>query len=113
MELRSAVRWGGRRDDAGRKRSANSGVPHTSRERFSSLLPAHVTLRLLPNLVSLRTKSALRAVKRTFAVGAERSAFRLVHYSLQGNHAHFIVEARDHEALGRGMMALGRASRSR
>jgi len=107
MKLRSAPRWGGRRDDAGRKRSAASGVPHTSRDRFSSLLPAHVTLRLMPDLVSLRTKPVLRALERTFAAGAERSAFRLVEYSLQGNHAHFIVEARDHEALGRGMMALG------
>jgi hypothetical protein len=30
-----------------------------------------------------------------------------VHYSLQGNHAHLVVEARDREALGRGMMAVG------
>lgn len=30
-----------------------------------------------------------------------------MHYSLQGNHAHLIVEAADREALGRGMMALG------
>jgi hypothetical protein len=38
--------------------------------------------------------------------GCERSTFRLVHYSLLGNYAHFIVEARDTEALGRGMMAI-------
>jgi len=30
-----------------------------------------------------------------------------VHYSLQGNHAHLIVEAKDRGALGRGMKALG------
>ncbi len=30
-----------------------------------------------------------------------------MHYSLQGNHAHLIVEARDREALGRGMKAIG------
>jgi len=61
----------------------------------------------MPGLVSLGTKPVVRAVERTFAAGAERSTFRLVEYSLQGNHAHFIVEARDHEALGRGMMAPG------
>ena len=107
MHLRPAPRWGGSRDGAGRKRSATARVPHASRDRFHSLLPAHVTLRLMPDLVSLRTKSLVCAVERTFAAGAERSAFRLVHYSLQGNHAHFIVEARDREALGRGMMAIG------
>ena len=30
-----------------------------------------------------------------------------MHYSLQGNHGHLIVEAHDREALGRGMMAIG------
>jgi REP element-mobilizing transposase RayT len=66
-----------------------------------------VTVKLLPNLRSLRTKTVLRALERTFAAGCERSTFRLVHYSLQGNHAHLIVEARDQHALGRGMMAIG------
>lgn len=82
-------------------------MPHTSRDRFSSLLPAHVTLRLAPDLKSLRTKSIVRAVERTFAAGAERSSFRLVQYSLQGNHAHLVVEARNQNALARGMMAIG------
>ena len=30
-----------------------------------------------------------------------------MHYSLQGNHAHLVVEARNRAALGRGMMAIG------
>jgi hypothetical protein len=30
-----------------------------------------------------------------------------VHYSLQGNHVHLVVEAADRRALGRGMMAVG------
>ncbi len=46
-------------------------------------------------------------VERTFAVGCTRPGFRLVHYSLKGNHAHLIVEAQDRHALGRGMMAIG------
>jgi hypothetical protein len=32
--------------------------------------------------------------------------FRLVHYSLQGSHAHFLVEADDARALARGMQGL-------
>jgi hypothetical protein len=66
-----------------------------------------VTLRLVPGLLSLRTVKLVHEVERTFAGGCERSDFRLVHYSLQGNHAHLIVEARDRGALGRGMMAIG------
>jgi hypothetical protein len=56
---------------------------------------------------SLRTVPIVRAVERTFASGCARPGFRLVHYSLQGNHAHLVVEARDRDALGRGMKAIG------
>jgi len=66
-----------------------------------------VTVRVIGGLPSLRTIRIVRAVEHTFAKGCARKGFRLVHYSLQGNHAHFIVEAQDREALGRGMMAIG------
>lgn len=67
----------------------------------------HVTLRLRGDTPSLRTVRVVREVERTFASGCERPGFRLVHYSLQGNHAHLIVEAHDQAALGRGMKAIG------
>lgn len=107
MKLRPTPRWGGSRDNAGRKRDPKSGMPHTSREGFLSTLPAHVTVKLMPALRSLRSKTVVRALERTFAAGCERSEFRLVHYSLLGNHAHFIVEARGADALSRGMMSIG------
>jgi REP element-mobilizing transposase RayT len=66
-----------------------------------------VTLRLRPGLPSLRDVRVVRTIERSFAKGCEREEFRLVHYSLQGNHAHLIIEARDRFALGRGMMAIG------
>jgi hypothetical protein len=56
---------------------------------------------------SLRTVPIVREIERTFADGCARPGFRLVHYSLQGNHAHLIVEARDRDTLGRGMKAIG------
>ena len=56
---------------------------------------------------SLRTVRIAHEIERTFATGCERPGFRVVHYSLQGNHAHLIVEARDRDAFGRGMMAVG------
>ena len=80
---------------------------HVPRERFNKMLPAHVTVRLLPNMPSLRDVRIVRRIERSFANGCERSDFRLVQYSLQGNHAHLIVEAADEGALARGMMAIG------
>jgi REP element-mobilizing transposase RayT len=81
-------------------------LPHVVRKAFKTL-PAHVTLRLRSDLPSLRTGRVVREIERTFAAGCARPGFRLVHYSLQGNHAHLIVEAQDRHALGRGMMAIG------
>ncbi len=56
---------------------------------------------------SLRSVRFVREIEETFARGCERGEFRLVHYSLQSDHAHLIVEATDRHALGRGMKALG------
>jgi hypothetical protein len=78
-----------------------------SRARFGQALPAHVTLRLLPGLPSLRVVKLTHELERSFAEGCSRPGFRLVHYSLQGNHVHLIVEAQDQVMLGRGMMAIG------
>ncbi len=80
---------------------------HVSRTHFPRTIPAHVTLRLRRDLPSLRTVRLVHEIERTFAAGCERPGFRLVQYSLQGNHAHLIVEAHDRAALGRGMMAIG------
>ncbi len=107
LSLSTPPRWGGRRPGAGRKPGANPGLPHGGREIFRRPLPAHVTLRLRPDLPSLRTTRIVREIERSFSAGCARPGFRLVHYSLQGNHAHLIVECRDREALGRGMMAIG------
>jgi len=107
LSLSSPPRWGGRRAGAGRKPGENPGLPHGSRSRFQRPLPAHVTLRLLPGLPSLRTVPIVCELERSFAVGCTRPGFRLVHYSLQGNHVHLIVEAQDRVMLGRGMMAIG------
>lgn len=69
-------------------------------------LPAHVTLRLRSGLPSLRSGPIVAEIARVFRVARARPGFRLVHYSLQSNHAHLVVEAVDAAALGRGMMAL-------
>ncbi len=107
LSLPEPRRWGGRRIRAGRKPGDSPGLAHGSREHFRKALPAHVTLRLRTDVPSLRTVPIVHEIERTFSRGCVRPGFRLVHYSLQGNHAHLIVEAQDRETLGRGMMAIG------
>ena len=106
LTLPAPKRWGGRREGAGRKPGERPAVRHRSRPNFRRSLPAHVTLRVRPDVPSLRTVPIVREIERTFAGGCERPGFRLAHYSLQGNHAHLIVEADDRRALARGMMAI-------
>src|SRR6202022_181575 len=99
--------WGGRRKGAGAKPAgARAGVSHWRRPALSSHHPAHVTLRVLPHVWNLRSRRAFRAIGRAFASSKERDGFRLVHFSVQGNHLHLIVEARDAQRLSRGMQGL-------
>lgn len=82
-------------------------MPHGRREHFGTPLPAHVTLRMRADVPSLRSVPIVHEIERTFSRGCARKGFRLVHYSLQTNHAHLVVEARDRDTLGRGMKAIG------
>jgi REP element-mobilizing transposase RayT len=107
LSLPAPRRWGGSRPGAGRKAGPRPVVRHGRRAHFAKPLPAHVTLRIRRDAPSLRTVRIVHELERTFAAGCERPGFRLVHYSLQGNHAHLIVEAHDRAALGRGMKSLG------
>ncbi len=90
----------------GRKTKPDSGVSHQIREPLASRFPVHVVLRLDEGLPSLRSKHPFRVLRRSFAAGCDRFGFRLNHYSVQGTHLHFIVEAKDRESLSRGLKGL-------
>ena len=68
--------------------------------------PVHVTLRLRSGLPSLRRRPLVREFQRSLAQASERGEFRVAHYSLQGDHAHLIVEAQGKHALARGMKSV-------
>jgi REP element-mobilizing transposase RayT len=55
----------------------------------------------------LRKPRCFHALARAFWRGANRFGFRLIHYSVQGNHVHLLVEAKDERSLSRGMNGLG------
>jgi REP element-mobilizing transposase RayT len=107
LELSPIRRWGGRRTRAGRKRSPRSGVPHARRPRFSRHTPCHVTLRVRRGVPSLRAGRVVREIERSLREACERETFRVVHYSLQCDHVHLLVEAEGPCALARGMKSIG------
>jgi putative transposase len=107
LGLQEPSGWGGRRPGAGRKAAPDARILHRSREDMGTRQACHVTLKTRPEVPSLRSARLVRELERSFAKARERGDFRLVHYALQGGHAHLIVEAKDPEALGRGMKSLG------
>jgi REP element-mobilizing transposase RayT len=98
--------WGGRREGAGRPRSS-PWIPHERRDAFAARHPVHVTLKVRPDVPSLRHAKLVGEVERSFRKACERQRFRVVHYSLQSNHVHLIVEAAGAKDLGRGMKSIG------
>jgi REP element-mobilizing transposase RayT len=95
--------WGGFRKGAGRKRvSSRENVPHRTRPVHKERFPLHVTVRRadgLPSFRNYKTRTSLREAIRN----SQRESFRILHYSIQRDHIHLIVEAEDRRALSRGM----------
>ncbi len=104
---------GGARPGAGRKKRFTHDAPHRMRPLLSRLHPVHVVLRLKPELRSLRQRTAYGVFRRVLAFYLAFGDFRVVHISIQRNHIHLLVEARDREALRRRMQSFAiRAARS-
>jgi REP element-mobilizing transposase RayT len=68
--------------------------------------PGLVTLKVHAGLPALRVRRFVGFFEETLRALAAREDFRVIHYSVQGNHAHFVVEAESAKALGWGMKAL-------
>ncbi|WP_240475413.1 hypothetical protein [Vulgatibacter incomptus] len=73
---------------------------------MASRHPVHVTLRVLDDVWNLRSRRCFRVIEAALFRGSNRLGLRLTHYSVQGNHLHLIVEARDTQALSRGTQGL-------
>src|SRR5687767_8154248 len=108
LEMKTPLGWGGKREGAGRKKSSGTtGVSNKGREPHSHRHPVHVTMRVLRSVGHLRAKKPFAVIGEAIRLAADASeTFRIVHFSVQSNHLHLIVEADDARALGRGMQGL-------
>jgi len=64
-------------------------------------------LKVRRGLPSLRGVKFVREMERSFAAACDRGRFRVVHYSIQNNHLHAIVEATSQRDLAHGMKSIG------
>jgi hypothetical protein len=98
--------WGGRRRGAGRKPSTDRpGPPHGTRPPHQARHPVHVTLRARRGLPSLRGDRVFATLRRSLTA-ATKDFFRIVHFSVQSDHVHLIVEGDGRTALIRGIQGL-------
>ena len=107
-DQRRRTGWGGPRPGAGRKpQSSRPPIHHVGRPPVPASCPSHVTLRVRPDVPSLRSRRFVREFQRSLRNVCERGEFRVVHYSIQRDHVHLVVESAGKRALGRGMKAVG------
>jgi len=106
LDLEMPVHWGGARDGSGRKAAARARVWHRGRAEFPKGHPGLVTIRVRSDVPSLRTVRLIREMECSLRAIAQRADFRVVHYSLQHDHVHMLVEAESVAALSSGMKSL-------
>lgn len=100
--------WGGRRRGAGRKPApGREAIRHDPRGRVAASHPVHVTMRMAEHVWNLRSERSFRIFDAALRRVRTRPDFRVVHFSVLGNHVHLLVEADGASALANGMRALG------
>src|SRR5688500_16884307 len=105
LGLSGRKKWGGWRAGAGRKPGTATRVAHRQRPEHQERHPVSLTLRVCRGLPSLRRKDVFRVVRQSIAASS-REDFRVLHFSVQGNHVHLIAEARDRRHLTSGVQGL-------
>ena len=63
-------------------------------------------MRMASTVYNLRNQRSFNCLRGALKHGANRFGVRVVHFSAQGNHIHFIVEADDRASLYRAMKGL-------
>jgi REP element-mobilizing transposase RayT len=99
--------WGGRRRGAGRPPSpGRSPTPHRARPDHKARHPVHVTLRSA--FRPLRSQHVLPTLRIALGRANRRDPerFRILHYSVQFDHLHLVVEASDKRALSSGVRSI-------
>ena len=90
----------------GRPKKPGAGLPHLRRPDVDARHPHHITVRMRRHVWNLRSQRCFRPISAALRAVRERDGFRVVHFTVQGNHLHLVVEANDRAAMSNGMRAL-------
>jgi REP element-mobilizing transposase RayT len=105
LEFKKVNGWGGRRKGSGRK-NRTSTVNHMAREKVDFKKPLLITLKLKKGLKGFRTRK-MKAKFEECGRESKKFGFHVLQFSLLLNHIHVLIEAKNNEALSKGMKSLG------
>ncbi|MGZ3788931.1 MAG: transposase [Bacteriovorax sp.] len=91
---------------AGRPAIVDKGIRHTRRPFLKKPSSLHLTVKIKKNKADLKNKSVLGILKRAI-LNARRQGLKVIHYSLEYDHVHLLIEAENNHILGKGMQAFG------
>ncbi|MGZ3787001.1 MAG: transposase [Bacteriovorax sp.] len=82
------------------------GIRHTSRPFLKKPSSLHLTVKIKKNKAEMKNKSVFSLLKRAI-LNARRQGLKVIHYSLEYDHVHLLIEAENNHILGKGMQAFG------
>jgi len=91
---------------AGRPAIHDRGIRHTSRDPIKRLTALHLTINIMREKAGLKNKAVLKVLQRAI-VNARKKGLAVIHYTLEFDHIHLLVESGDHQELGKAMQSLG------
>ncbi|MBC7430062.1 MAG: transposase [Bacteriovorax sp.] len=91
---------------AGRPAINDRGIRHIRRDRITKPTSMHLTIKVREYKADIKSKRILRALHHAI-IRARLKKLKVIHYTLEYNHVHLLVEASDHKVMHRGMQALG------
>jgi len=95
---------GGWRPGAGRKKKrGRRRMPHLPRPALASRFPVHVTVRIGADVPRLRNFKRCKVLRAALVRTCSKPGFRICQFSVQRNHIHLVCEAKNGEALARGV----------
>ena len=94
-------------EGASARTATEEGRPRSpSRTAVSPKHPHHVTVRVRSGTWNLRSQRGFSCLATALREVRARPGFRVVHYSVQGNHVHMLVEGDDRRAMSNGLRAV-------
>ena len=90
----------------GRPKKQGAGLSHQKRETLARGSVLHITAKLKRGLPRLRGRKPLGAITAAVRKFGKEDGFRLVHFSVQRDHLHLIIETDARSQLSRAMQKL-------